>query len=52
MIEFFVPEFTEEVEIIGTFVIPEFPLGVMMISAILLITVISLSRYRYGLFRL
>ena len=52
MIEFFVPAFTEEVEIIGTFVIPEFPLGVMMISIILLITTISLSRYRYGLFRL
>ena len=33
---FFVPEFTEEVEIIGTFVIPEFPLGSILILFILL----------------
>ena len=28
---FFVPAFTEEIEIIGTFVVPEFPLGSMIV---------------------
>ena len=28
---FFVPTFTEEIEIIGTFVVPEFPLGVVLV---------------------
>ncbi len=28
---FFVPAFTEEIEIIGTFVVPEFPVGVVLV---------------------
>ena len=32
-LSFFVPEFTEEIEIIGTHVIPEFPLGAIIILA-------------------
>jgi hypothetical protein len=28
---FFVPAFTEEIEIIGTYVVPEFPLGAMLV---------------------
>jgi predicted secreted protein with PEFG-CTERM motif len=28
---FFVPEFTEEIEIIGTYVVPEFPLGAILV---------------------
>ena len=28
---FFIPSFTEEIEIIGTFVVPEFPLGSLLI---------------------
>ncbi|MGI0076994.1 MAG: hypothetical protein ACREAU_06280 [Nitrosopumilaceae archaeon] len=31
VLTFFVPDFTEEIEIIGTYVIPEFPLGVVLV---------------------
>lgn len=41
---FYVPEFTEEVEIIGTHVIPEFPLGVMLGFAIMISIVTMLAR--------
>ncbi len=37
---FYVPEFTEEVEVIGTHVIPEFPLGVIL-AFVLLITIVT-----------
>lgn len=48
---FFVPEFTEEVEIIGTHVIPEFPLGVIM-SLALIFSVVLVSRAKLPIFRL
>ena len=43
---FFVPEFTEEVEIIGTHVIPEFPFGVILVFALMItiVTVFSKSK--------
>jgi predicted secreted protein with PEFG-CTERM motif len=31
VLTFFVPEFTEEIEIIGTYVVPEFPLGAILV---------------------
>jgi len=31
VLTFFVPDFTEEIEIIGTYVVPEFPLGVILV---------------------
>ena len=46
---FFVPDFTEEVEIIGTHVIPEFPIGVVLIFGVLVTVVILFSRTRIAL---
>ena len=48
---FFVPEFTEEVEIIGTHVIPEFPFGIIMVLSTLMFTVLVLSKYKILLFK-
>jgi len=31
VLTFFVPEFTEEIEIIGTYVVPEFPFGAILV---------------------
>ena len=31
VLTFFVPDFTEEIEIIGTYVVPEFPLGAILV---------------------
>jgi hypothetical protein len=49
---FFVPEFTEEIEIIGTHVIPEFPLGAIMGLVILISAVMIVSRVKTPVFRL
>lgn len=52
MLTFFVPEFSEEVEIIGAQVIPEFPLGVLVMVAVSLTAVLAVSRSRQSLFKL
>jgi len=49
---FFVPEFTEEVEIIGTHVIPEFTLGATMGFAVLVLSVVAISGAKLSIFRL
>jgi len=49
---FYVPEFTEEIEIIGTHVIPEFPLGAIMGFVILISAVMLVSRVKTPVFRL
>ena len=49
---FFVPEFSEEVEIIGTHVIPEFPLGTLVGMAALASAMLVISKTRKSLFRL
>ena len=49
---FLVPEFTEEIEIIGTHVIPEFPLGAIMGLGILISAVMLVSRVKTPVFRL
>ena len=49
---FFVPEYTEEVEIIGTKVIPEFPLGVCFGLIVLISSVMVFTKIRTNLFRL
>ncbi len=49
---FFVPSFTEEIEIIGTHVIPEFPLGAIMGLVILISAVMLVSRVKTPVFRL
>ena len=51
-ITFFVPEYTEEIEIIGTRVIPEFPLGVILIFSVVLTTILVISRTKVSLFKL
>jgi len=45
---FYVPVDSEEVEIIGTHVIPEFPIGIMAIVAIVMMGSIVISRSRLG----
>ncbi len=51
-LSFFVPAFTEEVEIIGTHVIPEFPLGAIMGFIILISIILVISRAKKPIFRL
>lgn len=48
----FVPAFTEEIEIIGTHIIPEFPLGAIMGLIILISAVMFVSRAKTPVFRL
>jgi len=45
---FYVPVDSEEVEIIGTHVIPEFPIGVIAIIGIIMMSSIIISRSRLG----
>ena len=49
---FFVPEHTEEIEIIGTHVIPEFPLGAIFGLTVLIITITVISSRKLPVFRL
>ena len=49
---FFVPAFTEEVEIIGTHVIPEFPLGVIMGLVVMISIIVAISWAKIPVFRL
>ena len=49
---FFIPSFTEEVEIIGTHVIPEFPLGIIVGLIVLVSTVVAISWTKIPVFRL
>ncbi|MEJ2261610.1 MAG: hypothetical protein P8X83_08185, partial [Nitrosopumilaceae archaeon] len=49
---FFVPQYTEEIEIIGTHVIPEFPFGALAVLPILIISVMVFPRLKLPLFRL
>jgi len=50
-LSFFVPEFTEEVEIVGTRVIPEFPFGAIMGFVLLVSVVVLFPKLKSG-FRL
>jgi len=43
-LEFFVPSGTEEIEIIGTYVIPEFPLGFVLVFGTLMTVVCLVTR--------
>ncbi len=44
-LEFFVPSGTEEIEIIGTYVIPEFPLGFVLIFGVIMTVVCLMTRH-------
>jgi predicted secreted protein with PEFG-CTERM motif len=45
VLTFFVPDFTEEIEIIGTYVIPEFPLGAILVFGSIFGAIIAIQRY-------
>ena len=49
---FFVPQDTEEIEIIGTHVIPEFPIGVIGVLSVLIVSVMVFSRLKLSIFKL
>ena len=46
ILTFFVPDFTEEVEIIGTYVVPEFPLGVLLVFSSLIGTIVLMQKFK------
>ncbi len=48
---FFVPAFTEEIEIIGTFVVPEFPFGTVLILGTISGRIIIVQKSKKFLFR-
>jgi len=48
---FFVPAFTEEIEIIGTFVVPEFPLGAVLVLVTISGIIIIVQKSKKFLFR-
>ena len=48
---FFVPAFTEEIEIIGTFVVPEFPLGAVLVLGTISGIIIIVQKSKKFLFR-
>lgn len=48
---FFVPAFTEEIEIIGTFVVPEFPLGAVLVFGTISAIIILVQKSKKFLFR-
>lgn len=48
---FFVPQNTEEIEIIGTHVIPEFPLGAIFGLVLLITMIMVVSRTKLPIFR-
>ena len=48
---FFIPTFTEEIEIIGTYVVPEFPLGAIMLFGAVGVIIILIQKSKKSLFR-
>ena len=50
-LSFFVPAFTEEIEIIGTFVVPEFPLGLFLMMAGVVGVILAVQKSQKRLFR-
>ncbi len=47
---FFIPAFTEEIEIIGTYVVPEFPLGVILSFGAVSLIIILIQKSKKSLF--
>lgn len=50
-LSFIIPSFTEEIEIIGTYVVPEFPLGVIMLFGVVGVIIILMQKSKKSLFR-
>ncbi len=51
VLTFFVPDFTEEIEIIGTYVVPEFPLGVILVFGSIFGIIVTLLKTKKLSFR-
>jgi predicted secreted protein with PEFG-CTERM motif len=51
VLTFFVPEFTEEIEIIGTYVVPEFPLGAILVFGSIFGIIIAIHQSKKFQFR-
>jgi predicted secreted protein with PEFG-CTERM motif len=51
VLTFYVPEFTEEIEIIGTYVVPEFPIGAILALGSIFGIIIALQRFKKFQFR-
>jgi predicted secreted protein with PEFG-CTERM motif len=51
VLTFFVPEFTEEIEIIGTYVVPEFPLGAILVLSSIFGIIIIIQKSKKFQFR-
>lgn len=49
---FFVPEGTEEIEIVGTFVIPEFPIGSIFVYALIISSIVIFAKVKVPFFKL
>jgi predicted secreted protein with PEFG-CTERM motif len=47
VLTFFVPEFTEEIEIIGTYVVPEFPLGAILVFGSIFGIIIAIQKSKF-----
>jgi predicted secreted protein with PEFG-CTERM motif len=45
VLTFFVPDFTEEIEIIGTYVVPEFPLGAILVFGSIFGIIVAIQRH-------
>lgn len=51
ILTFFVPDFTEEIEIIGTYVVPEFPLSAILVFGSVFGIILLLLKTKKVLFR-
>ena len=51
VLTFIVPDFTEEIEIIGTYVVPEFPLGMLLMFGAVGIIMIVIQKSKKTLFK-
>lgn len=49
---FFVPGGTEEIEIIGTFVIPEFPIGTIFVYVLIISSIVIFAKVKIPFFKL
>ena len=51
ILTFIIPDFTEEIEIIGTYVVPEFPIGVLLMFGAVSIIMILIQKSKKTLFK-
>jgi hypothetical protein len=51
ILTFIVPDFTEEIEIIGTYIVPEFPLGALLMFGVVGVIMILIQKSKKTLFK-